>query len=112
MGEPLPKNIAHIIQTRPDSVLGVQVRGLATCQCVYTSLDSGLGWRVCEGAEGLVGRVRVCEGVCGSGSSNSPRQALRTSIKSQFWKILITFGDKYPRNGSTNEPMAPRTSLG
>ena len=31
-----------------------------------------------------------------------PRQALRTSIKSQFWKILITFGDECPR-------MAPRT---
>jgi len=29
-----------------------------------------------------------------------PRQALRTSIKSQFLKILITFGDECPQNGS------------
>ena len=29
-----------------------------------------------------------------------------------FLKILITFGDKYPRDGSKNEPMAPRTNLG
>ena len=25
-----------------------------------------------------------------------PRQALRTSIKSQFWEVLTTFGDKGP----------------
>ena len=34
------------------------------------------------------------------------------SIKSQFFKILITFGDKCPRNGSKNEQTAPRTSMG
>ena len=41
-----------------------------------------------------------------------PRQALRTSIKSHFLKILITFGDKCPQNGSNNATMAPRTHLG
>ena len=41
-----------------------------------------------------------------------PRQALRTSIKSQFVKILINFGDKCLQNGSKNELTAPRTSLG
>jgi hypothetical protein len=41
-----------------------------------------------------------------------PRQALQTSTKSQFLKILITFGDKCPQNGSKNQPMAQRTSLG
>ena len=42
----------------------------------------------------------------------TPRQALRTSIKSHFLKILITFSDKCPRDGSKNEPMAQRMSLG
>ena len=41
-----------------------------------------------------------------------PRQSLRTSIKSQFLKSLITFGDKCSRNGSKNVLTAPRTSLG
>ena len=41
-----------------------------------------------------------------------PRQALRTSMKSQFLKILITFGDECPQNGCKNEPMAQITSLG
>ena len=41
-----------------------------------------------------------------------PRQALRTLNKSQFLKILITFGDKCLRNGSKNDPMAPRTTMG
>ena len=41
-----------------------------------------------------------------------PLQALRTSIKSQFWKILKSFGDKCPQKGSKNESMAQRTSLG
>jgi len=55
---------------------------------------------------GLVGYalVRGCR------PHNGPRQALRTSIKSQFWKILITCGDKCPRNGSKNDKMAPRTT--
>ena len=41
-----------------------------------------------------------------------PRQALRTSIRSQFLKILIAFGDKCPRNGSKNEETAPITRTG
>jgi hypothetical protein len=36
-----------------------------------------------------------------------PRQGLRTSIKSQFLKILIIFGDKCPRNGSKNVHPRP-----
>ena len=32
--------------------------------------------------------------------------------KSQLIEDLSTFGDKYPRNGSKNEPMAPTTDLG
>ena len=35
-----------------------------------------------------------------------------TSIKSHFWKILSTFGDKCPENGSKSEEMAPRTRTG
>ena len=35
-----------------------------------------------------------------------------SNIKSQFLKILISFGEKCPHNGSKNEPMAQRTSLG
>ena len=35
-------------------------------------------------------------------SMGGPRQALRTSIKSQFLKVLITFGDTCPQNGSKN----------
>ena len=42
----------------------------------------------------------------------SPRKALRTSIKSQLWKISSTFGDKYPQNGSKNGLRAPRTGMG
>ena len=34
------------------------------------------------------------------------------SIKSHFWKISSTFDDKCPRNGSKNDTMAPRTTLG
>ena len=45
-------------------------------------------------------------------ASTVPRQALRTSIKSQLLKIWIKFGDKCPRNGSKNELTAPRTTLG
>ena len=41
-----------------------------------------------------------------------PRNALRTSIKSQFWKIWSTVGDECPQNGSGKEPTAPRTTLG
>ena len=32
-------------------------------------------------------------------------------FKSQFIEDLSTFGDKYPRNGSNNEEMAPRTRM-
>ena len=49
-----------------------------------------------------------------SGDARAPPAHARTfepSIKSQFWEILTTFGDKYPQNGSKNEPMAPRTNL-
>jgi hypothetical protein len=60
-------------------------------------------------------RRRGCSGVLREESSRGvarrvarscapqPRQALRTSIKRQFLKILITFGDKCPRNGSKND---------
>ena len=41
-----------------------------------------------------------------------PRKALRTSIKSHFWKISSTFGDKCPQNGSKNGQTAPRTGTG
>ena len=54
-----------------------------------------------------------CQGSDGRGRPAAiPRQALRTSVKSRFWKIWVTFGDKCPQNGSTNAPMAPRTHLG
>jgi hypothetical protein len=46
------------------------------------------------------------------GEEAHPRQALRTSIRRQFLKIVIAFGDKCPQNGSKNEPMAQRTCLG
>ena len=35
-----------------------------------------------------------------------------TSIKSHFWMILFTFGDKCPQNGSKNGLRAPRTGMG
>ena len=41
-----------------------------------------------------------------------PRKALRTSIKSHFWKISSTFGDRCPQNGSKNGETAPRTGTG
>ena len=41
-----------------------------------------------------------------------PRKALRTSIKSHFWKIASTFGNKCPPNGSKNEETAPRPRTG
>ena len=34
------------------------------------------------------------------------------SIKSHFWKISSTFGDKCPQNGSKNGLRAPRTGMG
>jgi len=39
-------------------------------------------------------------------------RAFDTSIKSHFRKILSTFGNKCPQNGSKNEQTAPRTSMG
>jgi hypothetical protein len=33
-------------------------------------------------------------------------------FKSQFIEHLSFFGDKYPQNGSKNDPMVPRTTLG
>jgi len=44
--------------------------------------------------------------------SQKKNYARPSSIKSQFWKILITFGDKGPRNGSKNDLTAPKTTLG
>ena len=40
-----------------------------------------------------------------------PRKALRTLNQKSFWKILSTFGDKCPRNGSKSDTMVPRTTL-
>ena len=34
------------------------------------------------------------------------------SIKSHFWKISLTFGNKGPQNGSKHGLMAPSTGLG
>ena len=34
------------------------------------------------------------------------------SIKSHFWKILSSFDDKCPQNGSKNGLRAPRTGMG
>ena len=47
-----------------------------------------------------------------AGNLPLPRKALRTSIKSHFWKISSTFGNKYPQNGSKNGQTAPRTGMG
>ena len=46
--------------------------------------------------------------------SRTPNHArpFEPSIKSQFWKISSTFGDKCPENGSKNGLRAPRTGLG
>ena len=42
----------------------------------------------------------------------TPRQALRTSTKSQISKILSTSGDKCPKYGSKYGSMAPSTGPG
>ena len=67
--------------------------------------------------EGCHGGVREARGSCRRGGredrgTRHPRQALRTSIKSQFLKILRTFGDECPQNGSKYGSMAPSTGLG
>ena len=44
--------------------------------------------------------------------STDPRKALRGGIsKVNFQETLSILGDKCPRNGSKNDPMAPRTTL-
>ena len=57
--------------------------------------------------------------VQGSGLSRAEESASRSHarpfegvFKSQFIKDLSTVGDKYPKNGSKNQPMAPTTNLG
>ena len=41
-----------------------------------------------------------------------PRKALRGSVKGQFLKVLSTFGDKRPSNGSKNVPNSPKFPMG
>ena len=48
----------------------------------------------------------------GISPSVSHARPFEPSIKSHFGKISPTFGVKCPRNGSTNEEMAPRTRTG
>jgi len=62
-----------------------------------------------------VSHPRICScgaSICQPTPRLSHPRPFEPSIKSQFFKILITFGDKCPRNGSRNVQTAPRTSMG
>ena len=39
-------------------------------------------------------------------------RADQSGIKSRFWKILLTFGDSGPPNGSKKEPISPKKNPG
>ena len=57
-----------------------------------------------------VSRGSSLTGHAGAGQHHRPcwpRQALRTSIKSQFREMLTIFGDKCPQNGSKNVHPRP-----
>ena len=74
---------------------------------------SMIQWREAGPPDHLDDRAVVNQEVSLSGEAHvdHPRP-FKPSIKSQFFEILTTFGDKCPQNGSKNEQTAPRTNTG